>query len=212
MPHQYFSSHLRYVSTTIIASAAQWRKMAKNSHHKQWVYVIDFTETKCAWGTASNKGDRLIKSGLLQSNLTGKYNRRGDYLMLRIIYGQPAITVYEFSCDAKIPEQEFRKMFHGQTGKGSSCYIGFANSDRDSITSEIFEQFKGTDSYKQPPDSDKKLFDEFLMDFYLAKLKHPINPKRTFYYGDCMEPNFIRKTLNRPDIADAVGRILSVQF
>ena len=41
----------------------------------------------------------------------------------------------------------------------------------------------------------KNLFDDFFFNVFLGKLKHPENPKRTFYYGDCLEP-IIEKILD----------------
>ena len=202
-----FASQVRHQEIT---QKRDWQEFITTSQNEQWVYVIEFSEAISAWGTASGKGNRFIKSGLLQSNLTGKYDRRGDYMMLKKIYGQPKITVFELSCDATIPEQKLRLQIHGHTGRGSACYIGFQNRDRDGITTEIYSLFKENDAYKRSTDNHRVLFDEFIRNFYLARLRHPQNPKRTFYYGDCMEPNFIRRTLNRPDLADAVCAILGV--
>jgi hypothetical protein len=46
---------------------------------------------------------------------------------------------------------------------------------------------------------------------FLGKLKHPKNPKRTFYYGDCLEPKFFR-TINKEYLEPVIEKVLDVDF
>ena len=71
--------------------------------------------------------------------------------------------------------------------------------------------FKKTDWFKKFDNSLKTLFDEFFHEVFLGKIKHPINPKRTFYYGDCLEPKFLR-TIEKEYLEDSVEKILDVHF
>ena len=44
----------------------------------------------------------------------------------------------------------------------------------------IYEEFKLTNWYINFNKSDKDKFDDFFFNVFLAKMKHPENPKRTF--------------------------------
>ena len=46
---------------------------------------------------------------------------------------------------------------------------------------------------------------------FLGKLKHPENPKRTFYYGDCLEPKLLR-TINKEYLEPVIEKVLDVIF
>lgn len=201
----------RSSSSSIVHTWEESRNFFRASLYKDWIYLIGFTPEVYAWGTASKLGDRLKKTGLLQSKLTGKYDRRVDYLMLKILYGNPVIHLFEFDNKAREVEQERRVQFYGNTSKGA-CIRGFRSISRDLIAREIYEEFCTSDHYQNLPVEDQVLFQEFVEKFWLNKLKHPDNPTRTFYYGDCLEPNFISRTLNRPDIAGVVERVLGVEF
>jgi len=55
------------------------------------------------------------------------------------------------------------------------------------------------------------MFDEFFNDVFLAKLKHPMYTKRKFYYGDSLEPKFLR-TIGKEYLEPSVEKILDVNF
>ena len=59
--------------------------------------------------------------------------------------------------------------------------------------------------------NDKTLFDEYFNDVFLGKLKHPKNPKRTFFYGDSLEPKFLR-TINKEYLELVIEKVLDVKF
>ena len=42
-------------------------------------------------------------------------------------------------------------------------------------------------------------------------MKHPENPKRTFYYGDCLEPKFM-VTINKKYLEPVIESVLDVKF
>lgn len=201
----------RSISNAIVRSWDDCQKFISNSNNKDWVYLIKFSETIYAWGTASKDGKRLRKTNLFHEKLSGKYDRKVDYLMLKIKYGQPTVQIFEFNMNAREVEQERRVSFYGRTASGA-CLRGFTAGNREMIAKEIFDLFKTTDHYLQLDVTYKNLFDEFVSDFWLAKLKHPINPARTFYYGDCLEPNFLSRTLSRPDLIPIIEKTLKVKF
>lgn len=66
-----------------------WIRFVQESASPGWIYFVQFGTTIFAWGTASGKGERLRKSSIFDEKLTGKYDRRVDYLMLKIIEGKP---------------------------------------------------------------------------------------------------------------------------
>jgi hypothetical protein len=132
--------------------------------------------------------------------------------MLRIIYGFPKVTIFEFDGDAEYYEQSRRNTIYGHTRLGSACFRGFTQNDRDSISKEIYEKFKTTEHYLSICEMDKKMFDDFFYELYLGKTRHPVNRSRTFYYGDILEPNFLGRTLNLPKLEGTIERVLNVQF
>lgn len=173
----------------------------------KYLYLIvwDEDEEIFSWGTMSYSSNRIRKSSLLNSKLTGKYDRRVDYLMLRKIY--PDFKVWIFKSERNLElEDELKKKFDQR-----HCYRGLQGGNRVEITQNIYSHFKSIDWYLNQSDENKKLFDEFFQTVYLAKRRHPNNPKRTFYYGDCLEPKFLR-TINTPQFEPAIERILDVRF
>jgi hypothetical protein len=196
-----------------ISTWAEAREFFQTSTCCNWVYVILFSnqDWTYAFGTASKDGRKLKNSGLFQRKLTGKYDRRGEYLMLRQIYGSAhQIRLFEIE-DARKSEGERVREICGDNASGGTCLSGFAVHDRDSIVREIFDRFKMTVRYRHLFPRHARLFEEFIYDFYLAKLKHP-HRNASFHHGDCMEPNFLGRTLARNDIEEAVALALDVEF
>ncbi len=96
-------------------------------------------------GTASGDGERLVKSGLLQAKVVGKYDRRVEYLMLRKMRGPPRVTVFEYEIPASVPEQARRRCLYGHLRRGSACLRGFRAEDRDGIEREVLDDFRHGD-------------------------------------------------------------------
>lgn len=158
----------------------------------KYLYLILWSEDNIySWGTMSGKSNRIRKSSILNRKLTGKYDRRVDYLMLKKIYGLKKVYLFEF-LDPLIKEKELKRIF-----TQNHCYHGLNGKNRDEISKSksIYERFKGTNWFKKIDIDTKNLFDDFFFNVFLGKLKHPENPKRTFYYGDCLEP-IIEKILD----------------
>ena len=176
---------------------------------KEWIYLIKFSETIFSWGTASGDGDRLKKTGLLQEKLVGKYDRKVDYLMLRAVHGVPLITIFEVP-NAVAVEQERRAFYYGRTSKGS-CMRGFKEYERDKIAREVYGLFKTTAIFVALNENERNLLEDFVNNYWLAKLKHP-RRKASFYYGDCLEPNFLDRELGRHDFIPLLEKIFSVKF
>jgi hypothetical protein len=209
--HSFFRSHRDFSQHAVITGKDAWREFRERCTYRQWVYLIEFSNGVYAWGSASNDGARLAKTGLLQRKLTGKYDRRGDYLMLRAIYGTPQIDAFEYKSAATGPEQEWLAQLHGGAAHRGPCIVGLKAANRDGMTREIFEMFKCTDRWHQAPRDDQLRFTEFIEQVYLARLRHPKNPKRTFFYGDCMEPKFLQ-TIGKGELERPIERLLDVRF
>ena len=181
----------------------------KKSTFKSWIYFIQFTENIYAWGTASKDAKRIRKTSLFNSKLTGKYDRRGEYLMLKEIYGMPKVILFE--CEHAFEIEQQRRSVIYKSNRLGACFRGFTSNDRKGITLEIYESFKMIEKFKELTNDEKKLFDEFIHQYYLGKLRHPTR-NASFYFGDCLEPNFLDKTLKRDDLIPVIEKALSVRF
>jgi hypothetical protein len=173
----------------------------------KYLYLIIWSEESevFSWGTMSKISDRIRKSSLLSKKLTGKYDRRVDYLMLKKLYPTFSLKVYETE-KSLILENHLKQEFNQR-----HCHKGIKGNNRDEISMSIYSRFKGNDYYKRQSDSDKILFDEFFHKIFLGKLRHPNNPKRTFYWGDCLEPKFLR-TIGKQKFEPVIERVLDVHF
>lgn len=174
-----------------------------------YIYLIKWNGREIySWGTMSKRSNRIRKSSLLNRKLTGKYDRRVDYLMLNKIYGFEKLDLFEF------PSQEESRHFENEIKVFKNqrfCYSEVLGSDRDNISRNIFTQFIQTDWFKNFDTDSKDHFIEFFEDVYLKKLKHPKNPSRTFFYGDCLEPKFLN-TINKDYLESSVELVLDVVF
>lgn len=158
------------------------------------------------WGTS--KSNRIRKSSIFNRKLTGKYDRRVDYLMLKKIYGLDKVFIFKFKNDQ---DSRYHESVIKQKKNQKHCFSGIQGSNRDEISRTIYSMFKKTNWFDKFDEDLKNLFDEFFNDVFLGKLKHPTNPRRTFYYGDCLEPKFLR-TIEKKYLEDPVEQILDVHF
>lgn len=181
-------------------------KRLLNSKSK-YVYLIIWSSTKniYSWGTMSGGSNRIRKSSILNKKLTGKYDRRVDYLMLKKILGFEKIFLFEFENPVKY--ESLLKTTLNQ----KHCYVGLDGNNREEISLNIYESFKLSNWFCQFDNHTIKLFDEFFNDIFLGKMKHPENPKRTFYYGDCLEPKFM-VTINKKYLEPVIESVLDVKF
>ena len=196
-----------------VEAESDWSNFKKSSEFKQWVYLYAWGEPVdvIAWGTCSNTSDRIRKASIFNSKLTGKYDRRGDYLMLKRIYGMPKVWVYEVEGDAKVLEASLKDEFNNQSSTfQENCFRGISGN-RDQITRIIFKNLKETSFWTNLAVEDTKVFNEFINEIYLAKIRHPDNTRRTFFYGDCLEPGFLNK-IDKAYMIPVVERVLSVSF
>jgi hypothetical protein len=75
-----------------IQSFDQWKEFQAQSKNEQWLYLYSWESPGFfAWGTSSGKSDRIRKAGLFHRSMTGKYDRRIDYLIAKRLYGMPRI-------------------------------------------------------------------------------------------------------------------------
>ena len=62
------------------------------------VYLIKWNKEEVFnWGTMSPNSNRVRKSSVLNNFLTGKYDRRVDYLMFHKIYGLETVNIFKFN-------------------------------------------------------------------------------------------------------------------
>jgi len=200
----YLSQHC--LNSKLILNNEDWRSFKKSN--SQYVYFIIWDESQeiFSWGTTSGKSDRLRKSSLLNSKLTGKYDRRVDYLMLKIIYGNPKIFIFEMPQTATIFETFLKNHF-----RQLHCWIGLNGKDRKDISKGIIQEFQNTNHFKNLLITDKIEFEDYLNNVYFAKRVHPKNPKRTFYWGDSLEPNFL-PVINCGHYEQTIEKVLNVKY
>ena len=173
----------------------------------KYLYLIVWSEENeiFSWGTMSRSSDRIRKSSLLNKKLTGKYDRRIDYLMLKKLYPKFKLKVYKTE-KSIILENHLKQVFNQK-----HCHKGISGNNRDDISKFIYSQFKDSEHYKIQSELDKNLFEEFFNSIFLGKMRHPNNPKRTFYWGDCLEPKFLR-TIGKERYEPVIERVLDVKF
>lgn len=174
-----------------------------------FIYLIKWNKDDVFnWGTMSSNSNRIRKSSILNKKLTGKYDRRVDYLMLLKIYGLEVIYLFEFKTNE---ESRFHEEVIKKSKNQKHCFSGIKGMNREEISNQIYYLFKKTKWFLQFDHSLRKFFNEFFYEVFLGKLKHPINSKRTFYYGDSLEPKFLR-TINKQYLEEPVEKILDVYF
>lgn len=188
-----------------IADPAAWRRFKTESQVREWIYLWRFSEESYAWGTCSNTNDRVRKSSLFEPKLTGKYDRRVDYLMLKLLHGTPKLWAFEAN-DARAIEQRLRVNF-GQ----AHCYRGLPGSDREEISCAIVERFRRSPHYQQLGTATRAGFERYLADVFFARRRHPANPQRTFFWGDSLEPGFLR-CIGLEELERPVEETLQVRF
>ena len=59
--------------------------------------------------------------------------------------------------------------------------------------------------------TDKEEFENYLNTVFFARRVHPKNPKRTFYWGDSLEPNFL-PVINCGHYEQTIEKVLRVKF
>jgi hypothetical protein len=194
------------VDYKLIQVNEDWKLFKKSN--SQYLYFIIWNESSeiFSWGTTSGKSDRIRKSSLLNEKLTGKYDRRVDYLMLKIIYGNPKIYIYEMPKTATFFETFLKHHF-----KQIHCWYGLPGKDRNEISKGIIQEFKRTNHFESLSVTDKEEFENYLDNVFFAKRVHPNNSKRTFYWGDSLEPNFLQ-TINYGHYEQSIEKVLKVKF
>ena len=74
----------RAVRSETVATQERWTAFKAASTLRQWIYLYHFGASKnldiIAWGTSTNSSDRIRKASIFDPKLTGKYDRRLDYL------------------------------------------------------------------------------------------------------------------------------------
>ena len=193
----------------MISEESEMKVFKKNSMVNKYVYLIKWSDSMFSWGTMSNSNDRIRKSSVLNKKLTGKYDRRVDYLILKIMYGLPIIYVFEFQENERTYEGHIKKHFNQ-----SHCYRGFNGSDRREISTSLLAQFQLTEYYKSLTSTDRSLFEEYMEDvFFNESAWRPIRgSSRSWAWGDSLEPNFLERKLNNKYLETGIETVLNVKF
>lgn len=128
--------------------------------------------------------------------------------MLKVIEGAPDAWVFECreGDDATDIEGALRDRF-----EQAHCYRGFRGTNRKDISREIHSAFQDTQHYRDLPSATRRHFEQFMTEVFYGFRKHPKSPKRTFYWGDCLEPGFLH-TLDLGHLEHAVEAALLVKF
>lgn len=71
--------------------------------------------------------------------------------------------------------------------------------------------FRQTAHYLSLPAAVRSDFEQFISEVSFAFRKHPRNPKRTFYWGDSLDPGFL-ETIGLKHLEPAVEQALRVRF
>ncbi|MCE9674050.1 hypothetical protein LY474_40295 [Myxococcus stipitatus] len=188
-----------------IADPKAWRRFKAESQVRKWLYLWRFSQGIYAWGTCSNANDRVRQSSLFDPKLTKKYDRRVDYLMLKLIHGAPNLWAFEAHNSTEI-EDRLKKRF-GQ----SHCYRGLPGSERDEISHGLIERFRRLPHYAHLSPATRVGFERYLSEVFFARRRHPTNPKRTFNWGDSLEPGFLRR-IGLGELEGPIEEALRVRF
>jgi len=192
---------------------SDWLSFRADSDSRQWVYLYRFTPRVFAWGTATGTGARLRNPCMFHDTLTGKYDRRVDYLMLRLIHAEtgrriPRAWVFNYLGRAADIERALMKHF-GQ----SHCFRGFpAACCRRDISRSIHAAFRQTKHYGlQLKAEERRGFEEFMREVFFAEPARQNLKGVPFKFGDALEPKFLRD-IGFEHLEGAVGAALDVKF
>lgn len=172
------------------------------------VYLIKWNKEEVFnWGTMSPNSNRVRKSSVLNNFLTGKYDRRVDYLMFHKIYGLETVNIFKFNSkdDSRFHEEKIRLSKNQR-----HCFSGIEGKNRDEISKNIYLMFKQTKWYNKLDSKLKIQFDEFFYDVFLGNLKHP-RRNVSFKHGDVLEPRFLR-TIGKEYLEPVIEQVLDVKY
>lgn len=191
-----------------LRDAEDWRAFKKRNQAGQFLYLYRFGRTIFAWGTSTGTNDRVRKACMFDSTLTGKYDRRVDFLMLRLIHRDFEAWAFCTRGHARTVEATLRRRF-----EQSHCYRGFPNACcRFSISRSIHAAFRRTGHYRRLGERDRRGFEQFMREVFFAR--RPLRKKPngvTFKYGDTLEPWFLRE-IGHPQLEPAIEAALKVRF
>jgi hypothetical protein len=191
-----------------IRDRGEWKQF-KNRKPGQWAYIYRFARGRFAWGTSTGNGDRLARAGMLEHTprLSGKYDRRVDYLMLRLIDERlPDVWVMETEGNARDAERAVMRHF-----KQSHCFRGFDDACcRLAISRAIYAEFRETKHYRGLKATERRGFDTFMGEGFFIRPPLKNGKGITFKYGDALEPRFFNTRF--PGLAPAVEAALRVEF
>ena len=172
------------------------------------VYLIKWKKGEVFnWGTMGPNSNRVRKSSVLNNFLTGKYDRRVDYLMFHKIFGLEIVYIFKFNSrdDSRFHEKTIRLSKNQR-----HCFSGIEGNNRDEISINIYSIFKQTEWYNQFDVKLKNQFDEFFYEVFLGNLKHP-RRNVSFKHGDVLEPKFLR-TIGREYLEPVIEQVLDVKY
>ena len=177
---------------------------SQNNQH--YLYLISWEEELefGAWGTSSNPKRRLRNAMVFHDGLTGKYDRRVDYLIARRLWGYPIIRIFSIvNKDSALRlEQEIgTHVVHPNRPEIEHCFYCHTENDipasRQLVSQRLLNLFEQDGFNRAPPDNVTAF-----MCYWNYIFLRPDEQPNGFRNGDSLEPRYLsEKYLNVPPLA-----------
>jgi hypothetical protein len=194
--------------STTLATEQEWANWVERATYREWVYLITWSTKPLlfTFGSTGGDGRRLRYSGVFNSVLIGKPEYRVDYIMMRKIFGAGSIEIFEYDrpTDDRV-NQVLKKL------NLTHPWYGIKANEPGDLTKSIYVGFKHSKHWRDQTDEVKKLFDEYMNDVYFAKLKHPRNENRHYYWGETVDAEFL-ELIDKAHLIPAVEKVLGLEF
>ena len=188
----------------------QWRAEHRGM---AMVYLLSWQQNLGAWGTSSFSTNRLRKSSVFGQPLSGKYDRRVDYLMANQIWGFPSVWV--FPAATKSAAEAAEKGVLHLLGRRTGCHCFFGNEvgrldNREEVSRRLWTAFQEHESWLSLRETSRIGFRRYMDAIYFCPNEQHVGG-RSFRYGDSLEPGYIRPRVTQ-EVLDGIENALEVQF
>ena len=197
------SSHdvLRHTTITSIDELRQFHRENK----QPYLYLISWNENTelefGAWGKSSGKSKRLRKAMVFDTELTGKYDRRVDYLIAKRLWGSPAISIFSIANmgSALRLEQEIGSAVVHPNRKIPHCFYCHTEANIPASRSDVSEKLLNLfrqNGFGGAPQNSVTAFIRYWDEVFLRPKEQRIG-NRTFCYGDSLEPKYLVRKFSK---------------